>query len=88
MISHRQKIAMFLTVAGAAAVGMWARSAVPVHHAAASGQIKYVASVSAKPFHFPSCRWAEKIVPGNLESFATRDDAIAAGHVPCKVCKP
>ena len=48
----------------------------------------YVASRSREPFHKPSCKWAEKISDKNLQTFKTRDEAIKAGHRPCKVCKP
>jgi micrococcal nuclease len=48
----------------------------------------YVASVKAEPFHRPSCTWAKKIAPHNLQTFQSREDAIKAGHRPCKVCKP
>jgi hypothetical protein len=49
---------------------------------------KYVASKLRKPFHLPDCKWALKISPENLETFDSREAAIAAGHVPCKVCNP
>jgi micrococcal nuclease len=48
----------------------------------------YVASSLREPFHRPSCKWAQKIAPGNLQTFKTREEAIKAGHRPCKVCKP
>jgi len=48
----------------------------------------YVASAKRGPFHKPSCEWAKKISPTNLEKYNTRDAAIKAGHRPCKVCKP
>jgi hypothetical protein len=55
----------------------------PAQHAVA-----YVASVRREPFHRPDCRWAQRISPANLQTFSTRDEAIKAGHRPCKVCKP
>lgn len=48
----------------------------------------YVASDLRKPFHKPSCEWAEKIDWSNLETFETREDAIADGHRPCRWCRP
>lgn len=48
----------------------------------------YVASSAREPFHKPSCRWAQKISDRNLQTFKTHDEAIKAGHRPCKVCKP
>ena len=56
--------------------------------AAAQKQPAYVASAKREPFHKPDCEWAKKISPANLETFKSRDEAIKAGHRPCKVCKP
>jgi len=55
-----------------------------------AGQAKatYVASAIREPFHRPDCKWAQRISPGNLQIFTTREEAIKAGHRPCKVCKP
>ncbi len=54
----------------------------------APNTVAYVASSKREPFHRPECRWAQKISGSNLQSFQTRDEAIKAGHRPCKVCKP
>ena len=66
--------------------------AVPAEAARAADQkapaYSYVASRSREPFHKPTCRYAEKIADKNLQTFKTRDEAIKAGHRPCKVCKP
>lgn len=51
-------------------------------------EILYVASKLRQPFHVPTCQWALKIAPENLQTFETRDQAIRAGHRPCKVCDP
>jgi micrococcal nuclease len=48
----------------------------------------FVASAVCEPFHRPDCKWAQKISPGNLQGFTTRDKAIKVGHRPCKVGKP
>ena len=50
--------------------------------------VNYVASRVRLPFHRPDCKWAAKISPKNLEVFETREQAIEAGHRPCKVCNP
>jgi methylphosphotriester-DNA--protein-cysteine methyltransferase len=50
--------------------------------------VAYVASVHRAPFHRPDCRSAQRISPSNLQTFSTRDEAIQAGHRPCKVCSP
>lgn len=49
---------------------------------------KYVASKKRAPFHYPWCRWAKQISPYNLQTFSSREEAIRAGHRPCKVCNP
>ena len=51
-------------------------------------RIAYVASVNREPFHRPGCSSAARISSANLRTFQTREDAIKAGHRPCKVCKP
>ncbi len=51
-------------------------------------KVAYVASAIREPFHKRDCKWALKISPANLRTFKTREEAIKAGHRPCKVCKP
>lgn len=51
-------------------------------------RVAYVASRNREPFHYPRCEWALKILPENLQQFATREEALAAGKKPCKVCRP
>ena len=46
------------------------------------------ASKNSNKYHYPNCRWAQKINPKNLIVFKTTSDAIKAGYVPCKVCRP
>ncbi len=53
---------------------------------AKSGQ--FVGSVRSDKYHYPSCRWAKKILPQNEIWFSSSQDARAAGYVPCGVCKP
>jgi hypothetical protein len=49
---------------------------------------KYVGSKNSNKYHFPDCKWAKKISPKNLVTFKTAQEAVKAGYVPCKVCKP
>jgi len=49
---------------------------------------KYVASKNSKVFHRPSCRYVKKIRPWNLTGCKNREEAIASGRRPCKICKP
>jgi hypothetical protein len=50
--------------------------------------VRYVASKVRFPFHRSDCKWAHRISERNLEVFETREEAIAAGHRPCKECRP
>jgi hypothetical protein len=49
---------------------------------------KYAGSKNSNKYHFPDCKWAKKISPKNLVTFKTAQEAVKAGYVPCKVCKP
>ena len=49
---------------------------------------EFWASKGSDKYHYPSCKWAQKINPGNLVKFSSPEQAAKAGYVPCKVCKP
>jgi len=49
---------------------------------------EFWASKKSYKYHYPACKWAQKIKPANLVKFNTAQEAIRAGYVPCKVCKP
>ncbi|WP_078060457.1 stalk domain-containing protein [Desulfotomaculum copahuensis] len=46
----------------------------------------YIGNKNTKKFHLPSCSSLPS--EGNRVYFKTRDDAIKAGYVPCKICNP
>ncbi len=48
----------------------------------------YVGSIESDKYHYPTCRWAEKILKENEIWFDTIDEAKAQGYQPCGVCKP
>lgn len=48
----------------------------------------FVASKNSQVFHKASCPSAKRISSNNLVSYATRDEAIAAGKKPCERCNP
>ncbi len=48
----------------------------------------YCASKNSTVFHLPTCEHAQKISPGNLIWFKTRQEAIGTGRRPCRVCRP
>ena len=58
------------------------------YYGVGSAACNYVASYKREPFHYPWCKWAQKIAPGNRVCYETREQAIADGHRPCKVCNP
>jgi hypothetical protein len=45
-------------------------------------------SKNSNKYHYPTCKWAQKINSSNLVKFNSPEEAIKAGYVPCKVCKP
>jgi competence protein ComEC len=48
----------------------------------------YVGSAESDKFHKPNCRYVKQILPENIIWFSSREDALAQGYIPCKVCKP
>jgi methylphosphotriester-DNA--protein-cysteine methyltransferase len=55
---------------------------------ALAADYKYVGSVQSDKYHYPDCRYAQKIKPEHLVTFMSVKEALEAGCVPCKVCKP
>lgn len=53
-----------------------------------TGDTKFVGSKNSNKYHYTWCKWALKIKPSNLVTFDSPEEAIAAGYIPCKVCKP
>jgi methylphosphotriester-DNA--protein-cysteine methyltransferase len=50
--------------------------------------VEFWASKKSNKYHYPNCRWAQKIKPTNLIKFSSPEEAVKAGYIPCKVCKP
>lgn len=48
----------------------------------------YIANSNTHKFHYSSCRYADDIAPRNRVGYNSREEAIADGYVPCKVCNP
>ena len=48
----------------------------------------FVGSKESNVYHYPWCRYVDRIKPENLIYFDTPEEAIAAGYHPCKVCNP
>lgn len=51
-------------------------------------QYNYVGSSESDRYHYPRCRWTDKINDSNLVYFDTEDEAIAAGYISCGTCNP
>lgn len=49
---------------------------------------QFWASKESNKYHYPSCKWAQKVNPSNLIKFNNPEEALKAGYVPCKVCNP
>lgn len=49
---------------------------------------EFWASKSSNKYHYPTCKWAQKINPNNLIKFSSPNEATKAGYIPCKVCRP
>jgi len=49
---------------------------------------EFWASKNSNKYHYPSCEWAQRISKQNLIIFKSPEDAVRAGYVPCKVCRP
>ena len=61
----------------------------PAPTTAPQAQGQFVANKKVgKPFHKVTCSSAKKLKAANAVYFATREEAIKAGHTPCKICKP
>lgn len=46
----------------------------------------YLGNPRSMKFHYSNCRTIKH--PENFVHLGSRDEAVAAGYVPCKVCKP
>jgi hypothetical protein len=51
-------------------------------------EYKYVASKFSVAYHLPTCKRAKRIQAENRVFFASAEEAIKAGYVPCGLCKP
>ena len=49
---------------------------------------KFVGSMTSNKAHYPDCKWAAKINPKNLITFASMAAAREQGYIPCPVCRP
>ncbi len=54
----------------------------------AAGETGYVAGRNGRTFHRADCPWAKGIDASTLVTYKTREEAVAAGKKPCRICKP
>lgn len=48
----------------------------------------YIGNANTGKFHYADCSSVDKMNPANKVFMNTREEAINAGYVPCKRCKP
>ena len=49
--------------------------------------VKFVGSKTSNKYHYPDCKFAKQIRPGNLVTFSSVEEARQKGYVPCPACK-
>ena len=48
----------------------------------------YVGNAHSHKFHYDNCRYVSQMNENNKVWFESREEAISAGYIPCKVCRP
>jgi len=48
----------------------------------------FIGNKGSKKVHRASCQWGAKMSPGKRVYFNTYEEAVKAGYIPCKTCKP
>lgn len=48
----------------------------------------YLGNSKSMKFHYSDCRTIKNPSASHFISLGSRDEAVAAGYVPCGVCKP
>ncbi len=54
----------------------------------AATALAYIGNHNTYKFHHDGCRYVARMNEGNKVWFDTREEAINAGYIPCKVCRP
>jgi len=55
---------------------------------AAAAETAFLGSKTSNRYHYPTCKWAQKIRPERLIIFKSVEEAQARRYIPCPVCKP
>ncbi|MCA1905129.1 MAG: hypothetical protein LDL11_00890 [Desulfarculus sp.] len=58
----------------------------PAAQPAPAGRMVYHGNLKSKKFHRPGCRYYD--CPNCQAVFRSREQALAAGYLPCRVCRP
>lgn len=72
-------------------LGIWAQTAPSPKQTVTPTTVTtvgYVGNARSMIFHRPDCQWAQLISPRNRVVLKSREEAIAKGFRPCKVCQP
>ena len=69
-------------------LGLYSQSQPASATAAVASEPKYISTSSKKIFHKLDCEWAQEINKTYAVYYSSREEAIAAGCRPCKVCNP
>mgnify|MGYP002627222745 CR=1 FL=1 len=48
----------------------------------------YIGNSNTMKFHYANCRSVDEMNPSNQVGINSREEAINAGYIPCKRCKP
>jgi hypothetical protein len=59
-----------------------------VSYATANGSSKLIGSFKSNRYHRENCIMVKRIELKNIRIFASPEEAIIMGYVPCKICKP
>lgn len=69
-------------------IGLWNPALVAKPKGDKPGSGPYVGNRNSDKFHESTCRWVSAMSESNKVGFKSRQAAIEAGYVPCKVCNP
>ncbi len=54
----------------------------------AGAKVVYVGSKTSNKYHYPTCKWAQRIRPERLIIFKSVKEAQERHYIPCPACKP
>jgi len=89
---RRKSVLIALVLVLSWALAAWAQESVPKPSQAQptarqpQSRVVYHGNVRSHKFHRPGCRYYN--CKNCTARFTSRQEAIKAGYVPCKVCKP